>query len=53
MQRRLGSTGIRRKSNSVYNAIAEATKTNGEILALWMKHMAEASRDLKRSKIEV
>jgi hypothetical protein len=53
MQRRLGNTGVQRKSNASHNAIVEATRTSGEMMAMQMKQMAEASRDLERSKIDV
>jgi hypothetical protein len=58
MQRRLGNTGVRHKSNASHNAIAEATRTSGEMMAMQMmamqmKQMVEASRELERSKIKV
>jgi hypothetical protein len=52
-RQRPGNTGVRRKSLSSHNVIAEATKASGEVMAMQMRDMAAASRDLKRSKIEV
>ena len=47
------NTGQCRKSLSGRNVMAEATKATREVMATQMKEMAEASRELKRSKIEV
>ena len=48
-----GNTGIRRKSLSRYNIIAEATKASGGVMASQMRDMAESSCKLERNKIEV
>ena len=53
MQRRPGNTGVRRKSVYGHVVIAEATKATGAIMAQQMQDIADASRDLERSKIEV
>jgi hypothetical protein len=34
MQRRVGNTGVRRKTNFGHNAIAEAIRTSGEMMAM-------------------
>jgi hypothetical protein len=52
-RQRLGNTGVRRKSLSSHNVIAEATKASGEVMAMQMRDMAAVSRELERSKIEV
>jgi hypothetical protein len=52
-RQRPGNTGVRRKSLSSHNIIADATKENGEVMAMQMRDMAAASRELERSKIEV
>jgi hypothetical protein len=44
---------VRRKSLSSHNVIADATKASGEVMAMQMRDMATASRELERSKIEV
>lgn len=52
-RKRLGNTAVRRKSISGHSLIAQATKASGDVMAGQMREMAEASRDLERSKIEV
>ena len=52
-RRRLGNTVVKRKSISGHDLIAEATKASGVVMADQMHEMAEASRDLERSKLEV
>jgi hypothetical protein len=52
-KQRTGNTGVQRKSISSHNVIAEATKASGEVMAMQMRNMAAASRDLERSKIDV
>lgn len=52
-QRRLGNTGVRRKNVSGHSIVAEATKATGAVMAQQMQDIAEASRELERSKIEV
>lgn len=44
---------VRRKSVSGHTVIAEATKATGAIMAAQMQEIADASRDLERSKIDV
>jgi hypothetical protein len=44
---------VKRKSVSGHVVIAEATKATGAVMAQQMQDIAEASRDLERSKIEV
>ena len=51
--RKLGNTAVRRKSLSGHTLIAQATRASGDVLAGQMKDMAEASRDIERSKIEM
>ena len=53
LNRRPGNTGVRRKNVSGHTVIAEATKTTGAVMATQMQTIAEASRELERSKIEV
>jgi hypothetical protein len=53
LRHRPGNTAVRRKSLSSQNIIAEATKASSDIMAGQMREMAEASRELERSKIEV
>ena len=53
MQRCPGNTCVKRKSVSSHVVIAEATKAIGAIMAQQMQDISDASRDLKRSKIEV
>jgi hypothetical protein len=52
-KRRPGNTAMRRKSLSSHNILAEATKASGEVMAMQMREMAAASRDLERSKIDI
>ena len=52
-RQRAGNTGVRWKSMSSHNMIAEATKATGVVMAQHMQDIAESSRDLERSKIEV
>ena len=52
-RRNVGNTAVKRKSLSGHTIIAEATRASGDVMAGQMKEMAEASRDLERSKIEV
>jgi hypothetical protein len=52
-RQRPGNTGVRRKSLSGHNVIAEATKASGEVMAMQMRDMSAVSRELERSKIEV
>ena len=51
--RKIGNTAVRRKSISGHNLIAQATRASGDVMAGQMKKMAEASRELEKSKIEV
>ena len=53
VNRRVGNTTIRRKSFSGHNLIAEAIRATGDVMARQMREMADASRDLERSKIDV
>ena len=53
MQRRPGNIGVKRKSVFGHVVIAEATKATGAVMAQQMQDIADASRDLERSKIEV
>jgi hypothetical protein len=50
---RIGNSGVRQKSLSSHNVIAEATKASGEVMAMQMRDMAAASRDLEKNKIDV
>ena len=50
---RAKSTIVQYKNLSGHNVIAEATKATGIVMAQHMQDIAESSRDLKRSKIEV
>lgn len=50
---RQGNTAVLRKSLSGQSLIVEATKQSGEVMAGQMRDMAEASRELECSKIEV
>jgi hypothetical protein len=52
-KQRLGNTGVWRKSLSGHNIIAEATKASGEVMAMQMRDMTSASRELEKSKIDV
>ena len=52
-KRRTGNTVVKRKSLSGHTLIVEATRASGEVLAGQMREMAEAGRDIERSKIEV
>jgi hypothetical protein len=52
-KQRPGNTGVRQKSLSGHNIIAEATKASEEVMAMQMRDMASASRELERSKIDV
>ena len=49
----MGNTGVKQKNMSGHNVIAEATKATGLVMAQHMQDIAESSRDLERSKIEV
>ena len=51
--RKLGNTAVKRKSLSGHTLIAQATRASGNMMAGQMKEMAEASREMERSKIEV
>ncbi|KAG0594510.1 hypothetical protein M758_UG083900 [Ceratodon purpureus] len=51
--RRPGNTAVRRKNLSGHSVIAEATKATGAAMASQMLEIADASRELERSKIEV
>ena len=53
VQRRPGNTCVTKKSVSGHVVIAEATKAIGAVMAQQMQDIADASRDLERSKIEV
>ena len=53
VKRRSGNIGVRRKNLTAHNVIAEATKATGNVLAQHMQDIAESSRELERSKIEV
>jgi len=44
---------VRRKNVFGHAVIANATKATGEIMVQQMQDIAQASRDLKRSKIDV
>ena len=48
-----GNTSVWRKNLTADNVIAEATKATGNVLAQHMQDIAESSRELERSKIEV
>ena len=50
---RPGNTAVRRKSLSGHTVIAEATKATGAVMAQHMHEIAQSSRELERSKIEV
>ena len=52
-KREFGSTGIRRKNVSGHNLLAEATRASGAVMATQMKDMADASRGIELSKMEV
>ena len=52
-QRRQGNTAVRRKSLNGHSVIAEATKATGAVMATQMQEIADASRELERSKIGV
>ena len=51
--RRPGNTAVRRRSASGHTVIAEATKATGAVMAKQMQDIAESSRALERSKIDV
>ena len=53
VHRRLGNTAVRRKNVSRHSVIAEATKATGAVMAAQIQEIADASRELERSKIEV
>lgn len=53
IHRRPGNTAVRRKNISGHSVIAEATKATGAVMASQMQEIADASRELERSKIEV
>ena len=53
LKRRPGNTGVRRKSISGHTLVADATKATGALMTEQMKDIAECSRDLEHSKIEV
>ena len=53
VKRRGGNTAVRRKNLTGHSVIAEATKATGLIMAQHMQDIAESSRDLERSKIDV
>lgn len=53
VHKRPGNTAVRRKSLSGHSVIAEATKATGSIMAAQMQEIADSSRELERSKIEV
>lgn len=53
MQRRTGNTGHKRKNLTGHAIIADATKATGVVMAQQMQDIADASRELERSKIEV
>ena len=53
VKRRGGNTAIRRKNLTGHSVIVEATKATGLIMAQHMQDIAESSRDLERSKIDV
>lgn len=53
LAKRPGNTAVKRKSVSGHAIIAEATKTTGTVMAQKMQDIAELSRDLERSKMEV
>jgi hypothetical protein len=53
LHRRLGNTALRRKNASAHSVIAEATKATRAVMAQQMQDIADASRELERSKIEV
>ena len=50
---RPGNTGVKRKAVSGHTIIAEATKSSGALVAKHMQEIAESSRALERSKIDV
>lgn len=51
--RRPGNTAVRKKNVSGHTVIAEATKATGLVMAKQMEDIAESSRALERSKIDV
>ena len=51
--RRLDNTGVKRKAVFGHTIIAEATKSSGALVAKHMQEIAESSRALERSKIDV
>ena len=53
VKRRSGNIGERRKNLTAHNVIAEATKATKNVLVQHMQDIAESSRELERSKIEV
>ena len=53
LKRRPGNTDVRRKSISGHTLVADATKATGDLMTEQMKDIAECSRNLERSKIEV
>lgn len=53
VKRRSGNTGVRRKNVSGHSVIAEATKATGIVMAQHMQDIAQSSRELERSKIDV
>lgn len=53
IQRRPRNTGDRKKILSRHAIIAEATKATGAMMAQHMQDIADASKKLERSKIEV
>lgn len=53
VHKRPGNTAVSRKSLSGHTIIAEATKATGSIMAAQMQEIADASREVERSKMEV
>ena len=51
--RRPGNTCVKRRNMTGHTVMAEATKATGAAMAQQMQDIAEASRELERSKIEV
>lgn len=52
LQRRPGSTGVRRTSMSGHSLIVEATRAIGDALTAQMKDMATETNSLERSKLD-
>lgn len=53
IHRRLGNTALQWKNLFGHTVIAEDTKATGVVIASQMQEIADASRELERSKIKV